>query len=146
MSVKIPSPVLIPPRQRGGGETQSMKNRAKKRRVVNMRENLDTGLNSDVTSATTPLAIEGVKDGYGKVNLAFYLVKIKGKNGGKEKGTAPADHTMAPAHSVCLAVDACCKCGPMLRCKTARCKCQKAACVCVSCQCMERCFNRATQP
>ena len=96
-------------------------NCAKKRRVGNTYDHLGTRLSSDVTSATTPLAIEGVKDVDGKVNLAFRLVKIEGENRGKEKGTAPADHTTAPAHSACLAVDACCEYRPTLTCKTARC-------------------------
>ena len=71
-------PVLIPPRQRGGGETQLKKNCEKKPCVGNTHEHLGTRLNSDMTSATTPLAIEGVKDRYGKVNLACRSVKLEG--------------------------------------------------------------------
>ena len=146
MSGNPPPPVLTPPRQRGGGrETQPKENYAKKRRVGNSHEHLGTRLNSDVTSATTPLAIKGVKDGDVKVNLACRLIKIKGENGGKDKETAPADHTTAPAHSACHAVDACCQCRPTSTCKTARCECPKAACACVSCRCLEWCVNSAPQ-
>ena len=35
-------------------------------------------LKSDVMSTTTPLAIEGVKDGYGKAKPACRLINIKG--------------------------------------------------------------------
>ena len=124
-------PVIIPPRQRGGGETQLKKNCEKKPCVGNTHEHLGTRLNSDMTSATSALAIEGVKDGDGQVNLTCRPVKLKGGNGGKEKGTALAEHTTAPAHSACLAVDACCECGPTSTYKTAQCECFKATCVCV---------------
>ena len=83
------------------------KNCVKKRRIGNTHDHHGTRLNSDVTSATSPLVIEGVKDGDGKVNLVCRSFKLEGGNGGKEKGTAPAEHTMAPFHSTCLAVDAC---------------------------------------
>ena len=89
----FPPPVLIPPKQRGEGETQPKTIRAKKRRVRNMHEHLGTRLNVDVTSLTTPLAIEGVKDGGEKVNLACCSFNIQGVNGGKEKGTTSSDHT-----------------------------------------------------
>ena len=145
MSGEPPPPVLIPPRQRREGETQHTENCAKKRRIGNMHNHLSTRLNSDVTSATSPLAIEGVKDGDGKVNLVCRLVKIEGENGGKEMGTAPAEHTTSPEHLACLAIDVCCECGPTLTCKTARCECRKAARVCMSCRCLERCVNRAPQ-
>ena len=134
-----------PPKTKGGRRNTTYKTLREKRRVGNTHEHLGTCLNSDVTSATTPIAIEGVKYGDGKVNLACRSVNIEGENGGKEKGTAPADHTTAPAHSACLAVNACCKCGPTLTCKTARCECRKDARVCVSCRCLERCVNPAPQ-
>ena len=140
-----PPPVLIPPRQKRGGEIKPSKNCAKKRCVGNTHSHLGTRLNSDVTSATSPLAIEGVKDGYGKANLACRSVKLEGENGGKEKGAAPAEHTTAPMHSDCLTVDACCECGPMLTCKTTLCECRKDICVCVIFWCLERCVNRAPQ-
>ena len=63
-------------------------------------------MNSDMTSATSPLVIEGDKDGYGEANKACRSVKLKNENGGKEKGMAPAEHTMAPVHLACLAIDA----------------------------------------
>ena len=138
-------PVLIPPRQRGGGETQPNKNCAKKRCVKNLHGHLRTRLKTDVTSATSPLVIEGVKDGDGQAKLADRLIKIKGGNGGKEKGTAPAAHTTALVHSSCPTVDTCCKFGTMLTCKTAQCEFRKAARVCVSCQCLGRCANVAPQ-
>ena len=71
-----------------------------------MYGHLGSRLNSDVTSAISPLAIEGVKDRDGQANLASRHVNIEGGNGGKEKGTAPEELTTAPAHSACLAVDA----------------------------------------
>ena len=92
---------------------------------------LGTRLNSDVTSATSPLVIEGVKDGYGQANLACHSVNLEGGNKGKEKEMAPAEHTTAPAHLACLAVDTCCECRPTSTCKTAQWECRKAACVCV---------------
>ena len=99
-----------PPKTKGGGEKYNLRKFcAKKRRVRNTHDHLGTCLNSDVTSATSPLAIEGVKDGDGKMNLACRLVKLEGGNGGKEKGTAPAEHTKhttASAHLAYLAVDA----------------------------------------
>ena len=107
--------------------------------VGNTQEHLGTCLNSDVMSATTPLAIMGVKDG----DLVCRSVKIKGENGGKEKGTTPADHTTAPGHLAFLDVDACFECGPTSTCKTARCECRKATFVCMSCRCLERCVDRA---
>ena len=142
---KNPHPSSQPPKTMGKVETYPNDNCAKKRRVGNLHEYLGTRLNSDVTSATTPLAIEGVKDGDGKANLACHSTKTKGENEGKEKETAPATHTTASAHSACLAVDACCKCGPTLTCKTTRCECRKAARVCVSFRCLERCVNSAPQ-
>ena len=93
-----PPPVLNPPRQWGGGEIQISKNCTKKRRVVNTYGHLGTRLISDVMSATSSLAIEGVKDDYGLAKLARRTVKIKGGNIGKEKGMAPAEHTTAPVH------------------------------------------------
>ena len=59
------------------------------RRVGNTHGHLSTCLNSDMTSATSPIVIEVVKEGYGQANLACRLVKLEGGNGGKEKGTAP---------------------------------------------------------
>ena len=98
-----------------------------------------------MTSVTSPLAIEGVKDGDGQVNLASRSVDIEGGNGGKEKAVAPAEHTTAPAHSACLAVDACCECGTTSTCKTARYECRDAARGCVTCQCLGWCSNCAPQ-
>ena len=98
-----------------------------------------------MTSATSSLAIQRVKDQYGQGNLASRTVKIKRGNGGKEKGTASAEHTTAPAHSACLAINACCECVPMLTCKNARCECRKAARACVTCRCLGQCSNRAPQ-
>ena len=72
-------------------------------------------------------------------------MKLEGENGGKEKGTAPAENTTATVHLDCLAVDACCECGPTSTCKTARCKCRKAARVCMTCRCLGQCSNRAPQ-
>ena len=95
----------------GGGETQPNENCVKKRRVRNSQKHL-ARMKSDVMSATSPLAIEGVKDGDGKANQAGSLIKIEQGNGGKEKGTAPVAHTTAPAHLACQATNACCKCGP----------------------------------
>ena len=67
---KPPPPVLIPPRQREGGEIQPSKHCAKKRCA-------------DVTSVISPLEIEGVKDGDGQANLASCFLKLKWENGGK---------------------------------------------------------------
>ena len=78
-----PPPVLIPPRQREGGEIQPSKHCAKNRCVGKTCGHLGTRLNSDMTSATSPLAIEGVKDGDGQANLASCFVKLKWENGGK---------------------------------------------------------------
>ena len=83
-----------------------MKNCAKKQRVGNTYGYLGTRLISDVTSATSPIAIEGFKDGDRQANLVRRTVKIKGKNEGKEKGTAPVEHTTERAHSACPVVDA----------------------------------------
>ena len=123
----------------------TLKKLLEKRRVGNMHDHLGTRLNSDMISAKSPLAIYGVKDGDGRVNLVCRSMKLEGEDGGKEKGTSPAEHTMAPVHSACLAVDACCKCGPTSTCNTAQCECRKAACVCVFCRCLERCVNHAPQ-
>ena len=71
------------------------------------------------------------------------FVQYRRGTGGKEKGTAPADHTTAPAHSSCLDADTCCKYGPTLTCKTARCEFRKATRVWVSCRCHEWCVNSA---
>ena len=79
-------PILIPPRQRGGGKIQNSKICAKKRRVGNTYGHLGTRLILDVTSATTPLAIDGVKDGDGQANLACRTVKMKGKTEGWRRG------------------------------------------------------------
>ena len=117
----------------------------KKWRVGNTYGYLGTHLNSDMTSATSPLVIEGVKDRDGQANLVCCLVKLEVENGGKEKGTAPESQTTAPEHSACLAVDICCEYRPTSMCKTARCECRKAARVCVSCRCLERCVNSAPQ-
>ena len=140
-----PPPVLTPPRKRGGRRNTNLEILREKRRVGNTYGHLGTCLISYVTSATSPLAIEGVKDGYGQENLARRTVKIEGENGGKEKGTAPAEHTTAPVHPACLAVNTCCEYGPTSTCKTARCKCRKAARVCVTCRCLGRCSNRDPQ-
>ena len=140
-----PPPILIPPRQRGGGEIKISNHCAKKRRVGNTYGHLGTRLISDLTSTTSPIAIEVVKDGDCQANLARRTVKIEGGNGGKEKGTAPAEHTTAPVYSACLAVDSCCECGPTLMCKTSQCECRKSAPVCVTCRCLGRCPNRAPQ-
>ena len=81
--VKSP-PQLSSPQDKGGEEKHNLQNiTRKKRRVSNTHKHLGTRLNSDVTSATTPIAIEGVKDRDEKVNLACCSVKIKGGNGGK---------------------------------------------------------------
>ena len=53
-----------------------------KRHVGNTYGHLGTRLISDVTSATSPLAKEGVKDGDGQAKLASYNIKIKGENVG----------------------------------------------------------------
>ena len=145
MSGNPPPQFSPPPKTKGGRRDTTCKKLREKRRVGNTHDHLGTRLNSDVTSSTSPLAIEGIKDGDGKVNLACRFVKTEGENGGKEKGTAPVEHTTAPAHSACLAVDACCECGPTSTCKTARCEFRKAAHVCVSCRCLERCVNHAPQ-
>ena len=140
-----PPPVLILPRQRGGGEIQISKNCAKKQCVGITYCHLVTRLISDVTSATTPLAIERVKDGDVPENLAFRTVKIEGRNEGKEKGTAPAEHSTVPVYLACLDVNACFECRSTSTCKTARCECRKAARVCVKCRCLGRCSNCAPQ-
>ena len=125
-----PPPQFSSPQDKGGEEKQNLPKIARK------TARQEYAQPSRYTSATNPLDIEGVKDGDGKVNLACRLVNIKGENGGKEEGTAPEDHTTAPAHSACLAVNACCEYRPTLTCKTMRCKCRKAARVCVSCRCL----------
>ena len=66
MSGEPPPPVLTPPRQKAGGENQRNKNCAKERRVGNSHKHLGTHLKSDVTSATSPLAMEGVNNGISK--------------------------------------------------------------------------------
>ena len=144
MSGGNPSPISHPPKTEGGG-TQPNKNCAKNRRVGNSHEHLGTRLKSDVTSATTHLAIEEVKDGDRKTNPACHSIKIEGGNGGKEKGTAPEANTTATAHSACQSVNACCKYGPTSTCKTARCGSCKDARVCVSCQCLGWCVNSVPQ-
>ena len=57
----------------------------------------------------------------------------------------PAAHTTAPEQSACPAVNACCKCGPTLTCKTARCECRKAAGACMSWRCLGQCSNVVPQ-
>ena len=123
-----------PPKTKVGRRNTTFEKLRKKRRVGNTYGHLGTRLNSDVTSVKSPLGIEGVKDGNGQANLACCSVKLKGYNGGKKKGAAPApaEHTPAPVHLACLAVNTCCECGPTLTCKTARCECRKAARVCVT--------------
>ena len=140
-----PPPSSHPPKTKEGRRNTIFEKLREKRRVGKTHGHLGTRLNSDVMSATSPLAIEGVKDGDGKANPACCSVKLEGENGGKEKWTAPVEHTTAPVHSACLSVDACCECGPTLKCKTARCECCKAARICVTYRCLERCVNRATQ-
>ena len=73
---KIPPQFSSPQDKGGGGETQHTKKLRKKRRVGNTHDHLGTRLIPYVTSSTSPLAIEGVKDGDGKVNLACRLVKL----------------------------------------------------------------------
>ena len=58
------------PKKKGGRRNTTFKKLREKRRVGNMHDHLGTRLNTDMTSATSPLAIEGVKNGDGKVNLA----------------------------------------------------------------------------
>ena len=145
MSGGPPPPSSHPLKTKGWRRNTTFEKLREKRRAGNTHDHLGTGLNSDVKSATSPLVIEGVKDIDGKVNLVFCLVKLEGGNGGKETGTALAEHTTAPAHSACIAVDACCECRPTSTCNTARCECRKVARVCVSCRCLERCVNRAPQ-
>ena len=114
-----PPPKSHTPKTKGGGEIQPSKNCTKKWRIGNTHDHIGTRLKSDVTSAISPLAIEGVKDGDGKLNLVCRLIKLEGENGGKEKGTAPEEHTTSPAHLACLAIDACCECRSTLTFKTA---------------------------
>ena len=69
-----PPPSSHPPKTKGGGRNKNLE----KLCVRNMHNHLGTRLSSDVTSETSPLAIEGVKDGDGKVNLACRSVKLEG--------------------------------------------------------------------
>ena len=59
-----------------------------KRRVEYLHGHFHTCLETDMTSETCPLAIEGVKDRYGQANPACRLVKLEGVNVGKGKGEA----------------------------------------------------------
>ena len=61
-----------------------------------------------LTSATSCLAIEGVKDRDVKTGPTVQLIKIEGEKGVKEEGIVPAVYTTASVQSSCPAVDACC--------------------------------------
>ena len=130
-------PQFSPPHDNGeGGEYKPIENCAKKRRVCNLFRHMSTWLRSAVTSVTTPLAIEVVKDKDSQNGPTHRSIKIEGQKGVKNKGTAPAAHTTAPARSDCLAVKTCCKCGPTFTCKTVRCDFRKASRVSGAvCQC-----------
>ena len=65
-----------------------------------------------MTSVKSSLAIEGVKYGYGQDKPMGISIKIKYGNGGKEKWTAPVDHTMALEQLACPSVNTCCEYGP----------------------------------
>ena len=64
MSGGVPPHFSSPQNKGGGGEKHNLTKIARKR--------------AEVTSATTPLAIEGVKDGYSKANLVCRSIKIEG--------------------------------------------------------------------
>ena len=138
-------PISHHPKTKVGGRKQTNRNLYEKRRVGNLYGPLRTRLEIDVTSATSYLEIEEVKDGDGQDKLTGRLIKIQGENGGKEKGTVTAAHTTALEQLACPDVDACCECRPTSTCKTARCECCKADCACVSCCCLGRCYNVAPQ-
>ena len=57
-------------------------------------------------SATSPLAIEGVKDKYFQTGPMGQSIKIKGGGGVKEEGKTPAAHTTAPVQSASPDLDA----------------------------------------
>ena len=61
-----PPPSYHPPKTKGGGENKSVKSLCKKRHVRNLHGHIRTHLETDVMSATSSLAIEGVKDGDGE--------------------------------------------------------------------------------
>ena len=132
-----------PPPTPKGGEYPTFENCAKKRRVGTTNANLYTPFCTVVTSATSPLAIGGIKDDDGKQKPAPVPVKIEGLEEGKEEGTASAANTTAPAQLACHAGGACCKFGYQLSCNTARCACHRAGRNCVSCRCLVRCANVA---
>ena len=60
-----------------------------------------------MASATSLLAIEGVKDGDGQTVSTGRFIKIEGVHGGKEEGGVPAAHTTEPEQAACPAVNAC---------------------------------------
>ena len=135
-----------PPHDKGGGGwMQTYQKVRKKRRVGNLHGHLRTRLGSAVTSATSPLEIEGFRDKDGQTGPTGQSINFEGEKGVKEEGTAPAAHTTAPARSDCPAVNTWCECGPTLACKTARCDFHKAACTCVSFQCLGQCAYIAPQ-
>ena len=110
-SGKNSSPVPPPPPQRGGGEDTPFENCAKKRRVGTTDATLYATFCMVVTSVTAPLEIGGSTDKYGKWKLVPLTMKIEGSERGKEKGTAPAANTTAPAQLACRASGACFDCG-----------------------------------
>ena len=67
---KNPSQFSSPQDKGGRGENKPIENCVKKRRVGNSHGHLRTRLETDVTSATSSLAIEGVKDIDGQDKLA----------------------------------------------------------------------------
>ena len=75
-----PHPVLTPPTKRGGGggEYKPIENCAKKRRIGNLHGHLRTRIVIEVTSATSSLEIEGVKDRDGQTGPTDQSIKIEG--------------------------------------------------------------------
>ena len=141
-----PPPVITPLQQwLVGGDEKSIENCVGKRHVNNSYGQPSTRLSSAVTSVTTPLTIEGVKDEYVADEPTGQPIKVKGHKGVKEKGSRPADHTTAPVRSERPAVDACCNYRPTLTCNSAQCKYREAKCTCVLCRCLGQCTNISPQ-
>ena len=79
MSWEPPPPSSHPPHEKGGGgEYKPIENCAKKRRIGNLHGHLRTRIVIEVTSATSSLEIEGVKDRDGQIGPTDQSIKIEG--------------------------------------------------------------------
>ena len=92
-----PPPSSQAPTTTGEDEDKTIKICAKKRRVGNSYGHLSPRMSSVMTSVTTPLSIEGVKEEDDKNGPTGRSIKIDGQKGVKEEGTAPEAHTTAPS-------------------------------------------------